>query len=60
MAWFKRLFRREASSHEAWLAAHPDKAAMPKAPATANDEEEARIRARMEHELEEARAQRGE
>lgn len=56
-----RLRGRTAEDHEKWLAAHPDKHTGTKgAPVMTSPEEDARVRAQMEAELENARDRRGE
>lgn len=59
MGMMQKLLRRD-TSHEAWLAAHPDKTSTHQAPPMASDEDRARTRAQMEAELDAQRAARSQ
>ncbi len=58
MAFFNRVLRRK-TSHEDWLAAHPGKNVTYEAQAAVSTDEQARMRAQMEQEMEADRDKRG-
>jgi hypothetical protein len=57
MSWLQKVLRREGD-HDKWLAAHPGKEATKSAPPERSAEEEARVRATMEAEMESSRSKR--
>lgn len=57
MGWLKKLLGKE-QTHEQWLAAHPGKESTKSAPPAVDHEEQARIRANMEAEMDASREKR--
>lgn len=58
MGFLNRFKKGGEDHHQAWLEQHPDKAKLPSTPAGISHEEQERMRAQMEHELDAQRSQR--
>ncbi len=59
MQWLKKLIGK-GQTHEEWLAEHPGKDSKSSPPPPVDEEQEARNRANMEAELDEARERRND